>query len=485
MIDTKQIPLDINKASYGIFEVKENDINSRYFQFKLTLNGQVCDLTGNTVTLYITKPSMSTPIFLNCEMIDTINGICGVLLTTSCVSTVEALQCELVIYAGSNEVISSRTFQINVLKSFQDDSAVQATNDFTALTVAMSKVSNLTTTGDGSKFLADDGLYKTVSGGGSSFSGNATDVNVDTSGFNKNLTSSENTVQKALDKIDDLNISSGGGSGINQVQSNWNETDNTQVDFINNKPNLATVATTGNYNDLADKPIIPSAITKTSQLTNDSNFVSDASYIHTDNNYSTADKIKLGGITANATNVTSSTTNGNIKINETETTVYILPNTVTNQGNIFNGASQLVQLDVNGKYPALDGSNITNLPSGNSYTLPVATSSTLGGVMQSTGVSIAINGAISVSNPITKGSGIIPTTGWVTNTGNYVYKLDYAITSILFTDIVNVAIDKDSQTVAQTAQFSASTDSYTGGVTFYCNTIPLANIPFSYIVIGG
>lgn len=36
--------------------------------------------------------------------------------------------------------------------------------------------------------------------------------------------------------------------------------------------------------------------TKTSDLTNDDNTVKDASYVHTDNNYSSADKEKLGGI---------------------------------------------------------------------------------------------------------------------------------------------------------------------------------------------
>lgn len=40
-----------------------------------------------------------------------------------------------------------------------------------------------------------------------------------------------------------------------------------------------------------------------------------------------------------------------------------LPTTVTVQGNSFNGANQLVKLDVTGKLPALDGSNLTNLPS--------------------------------------------------------------------------------------------------------------------------
>lgn len=42
-----------------------------------------------------------------------------------------------------------------------------------------------------------------------------------------------------------------------QVQSNWAQADSTAVDYIKNKPSLATVATTGSYNDLTDKPTIP------------------------------------------------------------------------------------------------------------------------------------------------------------------------------------------------------------------------------------
>lgn len=49
----------------------------------------------------------------------------------------------------------------------------------------------------------------------------------------------------------------------------------------------------GSYNDLTNKPTIP---TLTSQLTNDSNFVSDSAYVHTDNNYTTEEKNKLAGL---------------------------------------------------------------------------------------------------------------------------------------------------------------------------------------------
>lgn len=45
------------------------------------------------------------------------------------------------------------------------------------------------------------------------------------------------------------------GAEVN-VQSDWNQSDNTKDDFIKNKPNLASVATSGDYDDLTDKPVI-------------------------------------------------------------------------------------------------------------------------------------------------------------------------------------------------------------------------------------
>lgn len=63
------------------------------------------------------------------------------------------------------------------------------------------------------------------------------------------------------------------------VQSDWNESDSTDDAYIKNKPS------------------IPSA---TSDLTNDSNFVSDSDYVHTDNNYTSTEKSKLSGIASGA-----------------------------------------------------------------------------------------------------------------------------------------------------------------------------------------
>ena len=51
-----------------------------------------------------------------------------------------------------------------------------------------------------------------------------------------------------------------------QVQSDWTQNDNQAPDYIKNKPTLAAVATSGDYDDLINTPTIP---TSTSDLTND------------------------------------------------------------------------------------------------------------------------------------------------------------------------------------------------------------------------
>ena len=56
------------------------------------------------------------------------------------------------------------------------------------------------------------------------------------------------------------------------VQSNWNETNTSSMAYIQNKPTIPR---------------------STSDLNNDSGFIADANYVHTDNNYTTVDKNKL------------------------------------------------------------------------------------------------------------------------------------------------------------------------------------------------
>jgi len=59
-------------------------------------------------------------------------------------------------------------------------------------------------------------------------------------------------------------------SGQVNVQSDWTETDINSDAFIQNKPVLSTVATSGSYNDLSSKPFIPSEVNDLSDVQLDS-----------------------------------------------------------------------------------------------------------------------------------------------------------------------------------------------------------------------
>src|ERR1700742_3029541 len=44
-----------------------------------------------------------------------------------------------------------------------------------------------------------------------------------------------------------------------QFQVDWNQSSSSSVVYIKNKPTLSTVATSGSYNDLSNKPSIPAS----------------------------------------------------------------------------------------------------------------------------------------------------------------------------------------------------------------------------------
>ncbi len=75
----------------------------------------------------------------------------------------------------------------------------------------------------------------------------------------------------------------------------------------------------------------------------------------------------LGGTYPNPTIAATAGTDVVNAINASSSTVNIgrLPATVTNQGNTFNGNTQLVQTTATGKLPVIDGSNLTNLNASN------------------------------------------------------------------------------------------------------------------------
>ena len=122
----------------------------------------------------------------------------------------------------------------------------------------------------------------------------------------------------------------GGGSGTN----NYND--------LENKPSINNVTLKGNKTAADLGIVVP---TKISQLTNDSGFVEDNNYHHTDNNYTNSEKTKLANLDVNAAPNIIET----IKVNGTTQTVTnktVDISVPTNNNQLTNGAGYQTASDV-------------------------------------------------------------------------------------------------------------------------------------------
>lgn len=132
------------------------------------------------------------------------------------------------------------------------------------------------------------------------------------------------------------------------VDANYVHTDNNYTST--EKTKLSGVATGAQVNKIelvkvngtaltidSNKTVNVTVPTKTGDLTNNSNFVSDASYVHTDNNYTNTEKTKLNGVASGAqVNVIES-----VKVNGAATTISnksINITVPTNTNQLTNGA---------------------------------------------------------------------------------------------------------------------------------------------------
>lgn len=149
------------------------------------------------------------------------------------------------------------------------------------------KINLIVTNGDGSRVLNDQGSYTKLH-------------TVATSGSYNDLKNiPANLVQDANYVHTDLNFTQAIYDHIfNDLDPNGEEN---IIESISLNGDPLAIDTNKNVDiDLSDYALATDIPTKTSQLTNDSNFVSDANYVHTDNNFTTTLKTKLDGIKAGA-----------------------------------------------------------------------------------------------------------------------------------------------------------------------------------------
>jgi hypothetical protein len=76
--------------------------------------------------------------------------------------------------------------------------------------------------------------------------------------------------------------------------------------------------------------------------------------------------------------------------------------------------------------------------------------------------------------------GVIPTTGWVSNTGDYAYRVDIPVTGITSANLVTLFMDKEYVDVANIAKICPTVETFDGIIRVFAQNIPVDNIPFTW-----
>lgn len=161
-----------------------------------------------------------------------------------------------------------------------------------------------------------------------------------------------------------------------------------------------------------------------------------------------------------------------------------------------------------------DKSKLNGIATGaNNYSLPTASSSTLGGVKIGSGISIS-NGIISISNATTSANGLmsaadkskldgientyvprtsptafsIPVNSWTKNsaeTSEFVYFADITVSGLSANDYAAIDFDRASQSVVADANICASGETLSGKIRLYAEEIPESAISGEYFITKG
>ena len=209
----------------------------------------------------------------------------------------------------------------------------------------------------------------------------------------------------------------------------------------------------------------------------DSTFSIDASMFLDDTNLVTSVNGSTGAVTLDSDDIAEGSVN-----------LYADAN-ATNQGNTFNGNSQLVKTTADGKLPVIDGSNLTNLPSGASslddLTDVVITTPSDNQFIRHNGTNF-VNETVTIlalANYTTS----LPTTGWAGSSAPYSYAA--TVSGILSTDVPHVDLDLSSSDYGDIEDIETSYSkvyravSSADTITFYASAVPEIAVPLKIKVV--
>lgn len=129
-----KMKIDIKEPVTDIITAKQNDSNSRFLDVYLYDGGVPIDLTGHEVRIYMLKPD-GTEIFNNGEITNAAAGRCQFELTSQALGAVGVLKCEISIWQGNTEILTTQTFHVFVAESLRSNGSIESSNEYGALVV--------------------------------------------------------------------------------------------------------------------------------------------------------------------------------------------------------------------------------------------------------------------------------------------------------------------------------------------------------------
>ena len=246
----------------------DSNVTNVYVRVKYkNLNGNTVYLTpseleGYEFSLYTIKPATNNVNEIIGEVTDELKenfygGIVKFEIPKACTNRLGIVKCEIHINQGNKKIVSS-TFVLDVKQSLVTafDDELLEDSDFPVLKQLILEVQN-------GNNIDDNNRSKTTSYSSDKIETIKEDLTSQINAIGEGMTSTQ-TQQLSVAYNHSQSTHAPSNAEAN-VQVDWNETNTTSDSYIKNKPtNLATI------DDIPDVP------TKTSQLTNDSNFVTDS-----------------------------------------------------------------------------------------------------------------------------------------------------------------------------------------------------------------
>ena len=220
------------------------------------------ELEGYKFSLYTMKPATNNVNVITGEVTDELKenvygGVVKFEIPRVCTNRLGIVKCEIHINQG-NKIIGSSTFVLDVKQSLVTafDDELLEDEDFPVLRQLIFEIQNANN-------IDDNNRSKTTSYSSDKIETIKEDLTSQINAIGEGMTSTQ-TQQLSVAYNHSQSTHAPSNAEAN-VQVDWNETNTTSDSYIKNKPtNLATID---------DIPTVP---TKTSQLINDSNFVTDS-----------------------------------------------------------------------------------------------------------------------------------------------------------------------------------------------------------------